>query len=524
MKSFRLAFGAAAVVAAAFGTAPATAQEKVLRVVPHADLKVLDPVNVTAAITYIHGLMIYDSLMALDANLTPQPQMAQGVQISPDRLTYTFTLRPGLKWHDGTPVTSADIVPSVKRWMARAPVGQKMAPSVASMEAPDPSTFVIKLKEPYALTAYSLGLAGPIYMPQKVAETDPNTSITSSVGSGPYKFVASEWKPGAKVLYEKNKDYVPRAEPASFFAGGKVVRLDKVEWTIIPDANTTAAALGRGEVDYWNLPPADFVKILSQNPDITLQILHPLGWINIGRPNALHPPFNNVKARQALAYAFADQKEFMQAAYGDERWWRTCGSYFVCGTAYGSEAGAEPYAKPDIAKAKQLLAEAGYKGEKIVVINTKEIPVIYALTSVAIPKMKEIGLNVEEQVVDWSNFIGRIQKKDPIDQGGWSFFTTNGTGMTFHHPLTNLGTPMHCDGKNWFGWPCDEATEKLRGTVLNATDDAARKAAMEVYHRALMEQQPAISLGQAASPEAWRKNVVGMVSTHLPVFWNVTKN
>ena len=518
----RLVLGAAAL--AVFAASPATAQEKVLKVVPHADLKVLDPVNVTAAITYIHGLMIYDSLMALDANLVPQPQMAQGVQVSADKLTYTFTLRPGLKWHDGTPVTSADLVPSLKRWMARAPVGQKLSPSVASLEAPDPNTFVIKLKEPYALTEYSLGLAGPLYMPQKVAETDANTSITSSVGSGPYKFVASEWKPGAKVLYEKNKDYVPRSEAPSFFSGGKVVKLDKVEWTIIPDANTTAAALGRGEVDYWNNPPADFVKILSQNPDITLQILHPLGFINIGRTNALLPPFNNVKARQALAYAFADQTEFMQAAYGDQRWWRTCGSYFVCGTAYGSEAGSEPYAKRDIAKAKQLLAESGYKGEKIIVVNTKEIPVIFALTSVAIPRMKEIGLNVEEQVVDWSGFIGRIQKKDPIDQGGWNFFTTNGTGMTFHHPLTNLGTPMQCDGKNWFGWPCDEATEALRGKFLNATDDASRKTAIEVYHRALMEQQPAVNLGQAASPEAWRKNVVGMVSTHLPVFWNVTKN
>ncbi len=523
ISSSRLVFGAAAIAAAALSFSPAFAQEKVLKVVPHADLKVLDPVNVTAAITYIHGLMIYDSLMALDANLVPQPQMAQGVEVSPDKLTYTFTLRPGLKWHDGTPVTSADLVPSLKRWMARAPVGQKLSPSIAALEAPNPNTFVIKLKEPYALTLYSLGLAGPVFMPQKVAETDPNTSITSSVGSGPYKFVASEWKPGAKVLYEKNKDYVPRAEPASFFAGGKNVRLDKVEWTIIPDSNTAAAALGRGEVDYWNNPPADFVKILSQNPEITLQILHPLGFVNFGRVNALLPPFNNVKARQALAYAFADQKDFMQAAYGDERWWRTCGSYFVCGAAYGSEAGSEVY-KPDIAKAKQLLAESGYKGEKIVVINTKEIPVIGALTTVAIPKMREIGLNVEEQMVDWSTFIGRIQKKDPIDQGGWNFFTTNGTGMTAHHPLTNLGTPMHCDGKNWFGWPCDEATEKLRVAFLNAPDEPARKAAMEVYHRALMVQQPIVNLGQAASPEAWRKNVTGMVSTHLPVFWNVTKN
>jgi peptide/nickel transport system substrate-binding protein len=525
MQSRTLTPGAAAALAglAAIGLAASAQAESVLRVVPHADLKVVDPITVTAAITFMHGLMVYDSLLALDASLTPKPQMAESVAISPDRLTYTFTLRPGLKWHDGTAVTASDLVPSLKRWMARAPVGQKLSPSIADLTAPEQRTFVIRLKQPYPLTEYSLGLAGPWVMPAKVAETDAFTNITSTVGSGPFRFAASEWKPGAKVVYEKNPDYVPRAEPPSFFAGGKQVKVDKVEWTIMPDAATAAAALGRGEVDYWNWPSADLVPTLQKNPDVVVEVVFPMGFVNFGRPNALLPPFNNVKARQALAHAF-DQREFMQAAYGDEHWWRVCHSYFVCGAPYGSEAGAEPYLAPDLAKAKQLIAESGYKGEKVVVINTKEIPVIGALTTVAIPRMKEIGLNVEEQLVDWGTFIGRIAKKDPISEGGWSFFTTNGTGMTAHHPLTNLGAPMQCDGKNWFGWPCDEKAEQLRTVFLDAPDEAARKAAMATYHRYLMEVQPYVQLGQASSPEAWRKNVSGIVSTHLPVFWNIAKN
>ena len=521
---FRLALATSAIAAAALALpAPVAAQEKVLKVIPHADLKVLDPITVTAAITFMHGVLIYDSLLALDASFAPKPQMAEAMAVSPDRLTYTFTRRPGQRWHDGTPVQASDLVPSLKRWMARATVGQKMAPSIASLEAPDGKTFVIKLKEPYGLLEYSVALAGAWVMRAKDAETDPFTNISTTVGSGPFRFVASEWKPGAKVLYEKNPDYIPRPEPASFFAGGKRVNVDKVEWTIIPDANTAAAALGRGEVDYWNGPTNDLVPVLQKNPDLVVQVLHPLGWTAFGRANALHPPFNNVKARQALAHAF-DQREFMQAAYGDERWWKTCGSYFICGTLYGTEAGFEPYAKPDPAKAKTLLAEAGYKGEKVVVINTKELPVIYALTQVSIPRMKDIGLNVEEQVVDWGNFIGRISKKEPIDQGGWSFFTTYGTAMNAHHPLTNLGAPMPCDQKNWFGWPCDEQAEKLRTAFLNATDEVSRKTAVDAYHRYIMGVQPYVLLGQASSPEAWRKNVSGVVSTHLPVFWNISKN
>jgi peptide/nickel transport system substrate-binding protein len=465
---------------------------------------------------------ISDSLLALDAAYVPKPQMAEGWTVSPDKLTYSFTLRPGLKWHDGTAVAASDLVPSLKRWMARATVGQRMAPSVASLEAPDAKTFVIKLKAPYALLEYSLGLAGPWVMRAKDAETDPFTNITNTVGSGPFRFVAAEWKPGDRVVYERNPDYVPRPEAPSFFSGGKVAKLDRVEWKVMPDAAIAAAALGRGEVDYWDGVTADLIPGLEKNPDVTVQVLHPLGFVSFGRANAVFPPFDNVKARQALAHAF-DQKEFMTAAYGDARWWRARQSYFVCGAPYGTEAGSETYAKPDLAKARALLAEAGYKGEKVVVINTKELAVVYALTQVAISRMREIGLNVEEQVVDWGNFIGRISKKNPVDQGGWSFFTTYGTGMVAHHPLTNLGAAMPCDGKNWFGWPCDEKAETLRSAFLAAPDDAARKSAIDTYHRHLMEVQPYALLGQAPSPYAWRKNVTGVMATHLPVFWNIEK-
>src|SRR6202047_241015 len=202
------------------------AGDKVLRVVPHADLKVLDPHTNTATITLMHGAMIYDTLFAWDAKLQPKPQMVESYQISPDRLVYTFTLRPGLKFHDGQPVTTRDVIPSIKRWMVRNTLGQTFAKFIEAIEPTDDKTFAIRLKEPFGFVEMALGAHDAVIMREKDAATDPFKAITETVGSGPFRFVRSEWNPGAKIVYEKKPDYVPRAEPADGLAGGTVVKVD----------------------------------------------------------------------------------------------------------------------------------------------------------------------------------------------------------------------------------------------------------------------------------------------------------
>src|SRR6266699_5447761 len=209
--------------------------EKVLRVVPHADLKILDPYTTTATITLMHGQMIYDQLFAWNSKLEPKPQMVESYEVSPDRLVYTFALRGGLKFHDRPPVTTRDVIPSIKRWMVRNTLGQTFAKFIEAIEPTDDKTFAIRLKEPFGFVEMALGAHDAVIMREKDAATDPFKAITETVGSGPFRFVRSEWNPGAKVVYEKNPDYVPRAEPADGLAGGKVVKLDRVEWTVLPD-------------------------------------------------------------------------------------------------------------------------------------------------------------------------------------------------------------------------------------------------------------------------------------------------
>ena len=236
---------------------PAGAQT--LRMVAHSDLKVLDPIWTTAFITRNHGYMVYDVLFAQDEQLRIQPQMVDKYEVSADKLTWTFTLRDGLEWHDGQPVTSEDCIASIKRWAARDALGQQLMASIGDLKAVDAKTFTLMLKEPFGLVLEALGKPSsnvPFMMPKRVADTDPNKQIDDYTGSGPFIFKKDEWKPGEKVVYVKNTKYKPRAEPPSMLAGGKVVKVDRVEWIAVTDPLTAVNALTQGEIDLIEVPVA----------------------------------------------------------------------------------------------------------------------------------------------------------------------------------------------------------------------------------------------------------------------------
>ncbi len=281
---------AAAIVAAG----PALAQST-LKVAPHADLKVVDPITNTAAITLLHSYMIYDTLYAFDKEYRAQPQMVASHTVSSDGLTYTFKLRPGLKFHDGAAVTTKDVVASVKRWQARDSNGRAMTAVGATVAAVDDSTFTITLKEKWGLVLDSLAKLSAnvaFVMREKEASIDPNTPITETIGSGPFTFEKAEWVPGSKVVYKKNAAYVARSEPPDFYSGSKAVKVDRVEWHYLPDSNTASAALNAGEVDIYENPTLDLLPVLKRNKDIVIANHNPSGWISYMRPNHLHPPFN----------------------------------------------------------------------------------------------------------------------------------------------------------------------------------------------------------------------------------------
>jgi peptide/nickel transport system substrate-binding protein len=520
MRILRLAAALLALIGAASGAA---AGEKILRVVPHANLQVLDPHTNTATITLMHGAMIYDTLFAWDSKIRPQPQMVGAFQVSADGLVHTYTLRPGLKFQDGQPVTTKDVISSIKRWMVRNTIGQILAKFIDKIEPVDDKTFVIRLKEPFAFVEFALGSLDADIMRAQDAATDPFKAVTTTIGSGPFRFVRGEWNPGAKVVYERNPDYVPRAEPADGMAGGKVVKLDRVEWIVLPDSFTKSSALQSGEVDLIDQLPQDQIPVLEHAPDIVIRRVSPIDAYGIIRPNSLYPPFNNPKARQALAL-IVDQREYLSAAFGDERWWRPCWSFFVCGSPNGTEAGSKNDRHQNLVQAQKLLAEAGYKGEKIVMLTTQEIPSISALGEVTADNLRKIGVNVEIATSDWGTMLARRAKKDPPGRGGWNLFHTTVGGVTMSYPVANFTINSNCDGKNWFGWPCDPKTEELRMAYIRAADKAARQTALEALSQHLWQTLPDIPVGQYTQPFAWRSNVTGVLESPLMVFWNIDKD
>ncbi len=521
----RMCMTALAAAALALTTSGAAlAQQKVLRVVPHADLKVVDGYQTTATITSMHMGAVYDTLFSWDENIENQPQMVDKWSLSADKMTYTMTLRDGLKFHDGSAVTTKDVVASLKRLVKREVLGRSIEPFLASIDAVDAKTFTIKLKEPFGPLLFAIGgspnLEG-IYR-EKEALIDPNTPITETIGSGPFKFNKAEWVPGAKVVYDKNTDYLPRSEKPSGFAGGKVVKVDRVEYKVIPDVATAFNALTTGEVDFVDQPSIEHVKSIENNPNVTVGTIWTIEGFGVLRPNHLHPPFNNAKARQALAL-MVDQKDYLAAAIGPEKYWRECHSMWICGTTYGTEVGAEAYKKQNLEKAKQLMIEAGYKGEKITVMGPADIQFINAYTMVTAENLKKIGVNVDLVIADWGSIVTRRSKKDPPAQGGWNIFHTGSGTASQANPMSSNTTPTIC-GDAWFGWPCDEVAEKMRQQFIRETDPAKQKQIAEDLHKRLWENIPYIPIGQYQQPFVWRKNVSGWLKTNTVVYWNVEKN
>jgi peptide/nickel transport system substrate-binding protein len=515
---------AACIAVLTIPTASAQSQ-KVLKFIPQADLRILDPISTTAYITRNHGYMVYDTLFAMDEKFQVRPQMVDKHEISKDQLTYTFTLRDGLKFHDGQPVRSADCIASIERWSKRDALGQKLAEATEGWTAVNDRTFRLKLKKPFPLTLEGLAKPSsnvPFIMPERIAKTDAFKNIEDPTGSGPFKFVRAEWVPGNKVVYVKNTDYVPRKEPPSWASGGKVVKVDRVEWIYIPDSATAAAAINAGEADWWEQMPPDLIPLLARNKQVTVKNIDPLGSMGMIRFNFLHPPFNNPKMRQALLYA-VNQQDYVIGIAGDAKNGNPCYSYFTCGTPLSNETSADPLkGKRDMEKAKQLIKESGYKGERIVIIDATDQPIVHSQSLLTLEMLKKLGLNAEVQAGDWGTLITRRAVKETPDKGGWNIFHTWLVGPDMVNPAVNF--PIRGTGdKAWFGWPTDNRLEELREAWFNSTDmNSSKKAASAVQQRAF-EFVPFIPTGQFILPTAYRSNISGVIIAPMSLLWNVEK-
>jgi peptide/nickel transport system substrate-binding protein len=511
-------------LAAAFAFAGTAGAQTVLKVALHSDLKIVDPIWTTALISTHHGNMVYDTLFSLDDKLQPKPQMVDKWETSSDKLTWTFTLRDGLEWHDGKPVAAEDCVASLKRWGAKDSMGQKLLGVVAELSAPDAKTIKMVLKEPYGLVLESLGKSAsnvPFMMPKRIADGDPNTQITDATGSGPFIFKKDEWKPGEKAVYVRNPKYKPRSEPASGLAGGKTAKVDRVEWITISDQQTQVSALINGEIDLVEIVPPDLLPLLQKDKNIKVMVTNTAGRQYAMRFNVLFKPFDNAKVRQAVLYGLS-QKEFLEANVGNPDYYKECKSLFPCGSPLESTKGWEDKVSGNVAKAQQLLQEAGYDGTPVVLLHQTDTAGHNNLATVAKPQLEKMGLKVDLQPMDWQTLVSRRAKKDPPNSGGWSAFFTSWGATDIMNPVSAAFLNASCD-KATFGWPCDEALEKLRDAFAKETDPAKQKTIAEQVQLRVLEYPTHVPLGQFTTPTAVRANVNGLLQTPSLALWNVEK-
>lgn len=518
---------AAAAALAAPRLAGAQSPARLLRFVRQSDLAILDPVWTSAYVTRNHALMVYDTLYGMDAEYRIHPQMAAGHEASGDGLTWTVGLREGLLWHDGERVLARDCAASIRRWGARDPMGQALMAATEALDAPDDRTIRFRLKHRFPLLTYALGKPGSpvcVMMPERLAATDASRQVAEVVGSGPFRFRPQDRVAGARVAYERNPAYVPRAEGTpSFTAGPKRAHFDRVEWHVLPDPSTAAAALRAGEVDWWEVPTYDLLPLLARDRRVAVSVPDPAGDLGCMRFNQLQPPFDNPAIRRAVLPALS-QADFMLAAVGEPRdAWRDGVGVFPPGTPMGNRAGLEALTAPrDLDRARRELAAAGYRGERVALLSPTDFPTLKALADVGADLLRRIGFRVDYQASDWGSVVQRLAKQDPVDGGGWSVFHTYWSGLDQMNPGVHAflrGNGLSAPSR---GWPTAPRLEALRDAWLRAEEPAEQRRIAEEIQRQALVDLPYVPLGQHLPRTAHRRDVTDVLSG-FAIFWNARR-
>lgn len=520
VRYFSILAAAATIMAPSFVSAqPAKAKrtETVLRIIPHAGLTLLDPTWTSIYITRNYGYMIYDTLFAMDARGEIHPQMVDTWTTSPDGLTWTFKLREGLKWQDGHNVTADDCIASLQRWKVRSGIGQQLFDFIDQLSATDAKTIVMKLKSPYGYVLQSLGQLSsyvPFMLPKRAAEMAPSEQIQDHIGSGPFIFKADEFVPGKKAVFTKNPAYVPRSEPSSWAAGGKVVKVDRVEWITYPNQLAAVEALIRNKVDYLEEVSPKYIARLQRDKNIIVGETGPDPFIGMARFNETIPPFNKPEIRRAVMMAM-NQADYMKAAIGPQKYWRLCYSVFPCKSPLASETGSEFLKTATMESAKKALQDAGYDGTPVVILNAVDVPVIAAFTRVTAEKLRKLGMKVEVKNTTWAQMA-----LERANRMGWNLFQTFWAATDLQNPnhIAFSGDPVN----GWFGWPDDKELEQLRAQYARETTlDEQKKIAAAIQQRMWTDGIQAY-LGEFFLPVAYRKNVHGVMVAPVQFYWNMS--
>ena len=529
MNLSRIAAAAGFVAALTIGSGSTLAQsdKNVLRLVPHSNLSILDPVWTTAYMSRNHAYMIYDTLFGTDENDKVKPQMVESWTESPDHRLWSFKLRRGLEFHDGKPVTGEDVIASLQRWGKRDAMGIALMTFVDRMDSPTPDTFRIFMREACGFMLEAIGKPSsnwPVIMPKRVAETDAFKQIDDYTGSGPYVFKKEEFKPGDKAVYVRNPKYVPRSEPPSGTAGGKHAYIERVEFNLaLRDAQAQVNALQKGEVDIIEAIAFEHYETVKKDANLVVPKIANRGLQHMARFNHLLKPFDNPAVRRAAIAAF-NQEAFLKAQVGVKELYKTCPSMFICGTPYASTAGSDIQAKSNMKKAQELLKASGYDGTPVVIMKPTDLVTITKLPDVATQLLRQAGFKVDLQAMDWQTLVGRRSKKDPIDKGGWNMFLTAWQAADISSPINMAALEAKGEKSGWFGWPTDAKMEELRAQFMRETDEAKKKKLAEEIQARAFEIGTHAPLGEWFNVTVGRKNISGWFITNSNIYWNLKKN
>jgi peptide/nickel transport system substrate-binding protein len=512
-----------AIAALLAGPAAAQTPPDTLRAVPIQLVRIFDPHFTTSFTTRDFGYLVFDTLFAMNDKFEPQPQMVDSWSLSADQLVYRFTLRAGLKWHDGAPVTAADCVASIRRWASRDGMGQALLHYAKDLVVIDDTSFEIVLREPYAQIVPALSKVGalvPFMMPKRLAETPAAQQIPEVIGSGPYRFRPDLSPLGVRVVLERNPDYLPRREPPVWASGAKLAKLARIELIGQPDSQTAVNALIRGEVDFVEAVPIDLMKQANEAPDVRLRVTNRLGFQNVMRMNHLQPPFDDVRVRRAVAMA-VDQDDYLAAQIGDPKYFKACAAMFMCDTPLATAAGAPVR---DLAKAKALIAESGWPlATPLVLLNVTDSPSINPLGLVTAQLLRSLGFTVDVQAMDFGTFATRRLVQGPVGEGGWNIAHTTLTGPETANPAVSVALDSSRTGAAWWGWPKDAEVERLRDLYAREPDPARQKQIAEQVQIRAYDQVVYLPLGEFQNVTGARANLVGLLDAPPTLLYNIEK-
>jgi len=504
----------------------ARAEDQTLRVSLNTELQILDPIYSTVNATRVFAYLVFDMLVSIDNEGKYHPQMLESWRISDDKLTYTFHLRDGLSWSDGTGVTAEDCIASIRRWAKREAFGAQLIQATEEFRVLDPKTFELKLNRPFAFVIEVLGKPGnviPVMMPARLANLDTSKPVPEVVGSGPFLFRRAEWRPNDRATFDRNPNYHPRQEPPDGLSGGKLVRLDRVDLVSMPDQATRVAALRTGELDMLEVVPFDSISILRHDPDIVVTSQRGIEqMMTVIAMNHLQPPFDNVLMRRALQAAIGQDEVMAGMGLPNDMYLQRCLSIYMCGTTGTTDAGTDVYQSAGIEKAKKLLQEAGYHNEPVVFLHASTSALLDPVGLITADQMRRAGFNVDFRTSDFTTVAERRRSRAPVEKGGWSVAPIVWNGIDMVNPLSDPAVSYNCSDSNP-GWYCDAKMTGLLRQYSETFDPATQKDLAAQIQAEFHSNVNYVLAGQFSAPRAYRADLHGVVPFGFPVFWNIER-